>query len=45
MNEIGAGLAIPESELNDLYEGTGNSPESGPKRAGVPHGLPLQPNA
>ena len=42
MNEIGAGLAIPESELDDLYERTGNSPESGPKRAGVPHGLPFE---
>jgi hypothetical protein len=45
MNEIGAGLAIPESELDDLYEGTGNSPESGSKRAGVPHGLPLHPKS
>jgi len=42
MNEIGAGLAIPESELDDLYKGTGNSPESGSKRAGVPHGLPFE---
>src|ERR1700722_2967762 len=42
MNEIGAGLAIPESELDDLDEATGNSTESGPERAGVPHGLPFK---
>ena len=42
MNEIGAGLAIPESELDNLNQGTGNGTESGPERAGVPHGLPFE---
>ena len=42
MNEIGAGLPIPESELNDLDEGAGNSAESGAKRAGIPHRLPFE---
>ena len=42
MNEIGAWFAIPESELDDLHEGAGNSAESGPKRARVPHRLPFE---
>jgi len=42
MNEIGAGLAIPESELDDLDEGAGNSSKRRPKRAGVPHRLPFE---
>ena len=42
VDEIWTGLAIPESELDNLDEGAGNSTESGPERAGVPHGLPLE---
>ena len=42
MNEIGAGLTIPESELNDFDEGTGNRAKSGSEGTGVPHRLPLK---
>src|SRR6478609_5689175 len=42
MHEIGTRLAIPEAELNDLDERTGESAEGGSERAGVPHGLPFQ---
>ena len=42
MNEIGSGLAVPKSELDNLDEGAGNSSKSRPKRAGVPHRLPLE---
>jgi hypothetical protein len=42
VNEIGAGLAVPESELDDLNEGTGGSTESSAERAGVPESLPFE---
>ena len=42
MNEIGAGLAVPESELDDLNEGTGGRVESSSERPGIPKSLPLE---
>ena len=42
MNEIGAGLTVPESELDDLNEGTGGSAESSSEHPGVPKSLPFE---
>jgi len=42
MNEIGAGLAIPESELDNLnYRAVGRL-EGRAKRSGIPQGLPFE---
>jgi hypothetical protein len=43
--EIGAGLAVPESELDDLNEGTGGGAESSSERPGIPKSLPLYPSS
>jgi hypothetical protein len=42
MNEIGAWLAVPESELDNLNDRTGSGLESGAKRSRIPQGLPFE---
>ena len=42
MNEIGTGLAVPESELDNLNQGADGRAESGPECAGIPQGLPFE---
>ena len=41
VNEIGAGLAVPESELDNLNKGSSGSVESSSERSGIPKSLPL----
>lgn len=41
MNEIGTGLAVPESELDNLNQGADGRAESRAKCAGIPQSLPL----
>jgi hypothetical protein len=42
VNEIGAGLAVPESELDNLNKGSGGRVESSSEGPGVPKGLPFE---
>ena len=42
VNEIGAGLAVPESELDNLNKGSSGRVESSSEGPGVPKGLPFE---
>jgi hypothetical protein len=42
VNEIGAGLAVPESELDNLNKGSSGCVESSSEGPGVPKGLPFE---
>ena len=42
VNEIGAGFAVPESELDNLNKGSSGGVESSSEGPGVPKGLPFE---
>src|SRR5271157_2986938 len=42
VNEIGAGLAVPESELDNLNKGSSGSVERSSERSGIPKSLPFE---
>jgi hypothetical protein len=42
VDKVGPRLAVPESELDNLDDGTGYGPKTGPKRTRVPDSLPFE---